>query len=157
MSPDLLEISPPALIVDAAASEPPMREKIQALLVDADSLDNLSLAHIAARCKQLEIVVTACRSLADARTLLAERRFDVIYLEYWLGEETSIAFIHDMATLLDAPCVVLTDLDEPDIRRLAFRAGAHAFLSKDGLGPQALESVTLAVLRPRLNALMAAA
>lgn len=146
-------VVPDVDIVAAAADalNAPEREKIQALLIDADALDSVALDEIAARSKQLEISITACRSLHEAETLVSQRRFDVIYLEYWLGSQTTIAFIHAMAANERAPCIVLTDLDEPDIRRLAFRAGAHAFLSKDSLCPQALESVTLAVLRPRLS------
>jgi DNA-binding NarL/FixJ family response regulator len=145
--------------VDSAAADvgSQAREKIHALLIDADSHDSLTLCRVATRSKQLEICITPCRSLDEANALLAQRRFDVIYLEYWLGAETTIAFIHAMAALEGAPCVVLTDLDEPDIRRLAFRAGAHAFLSKDSLSAQALESVTLAVLRPQLSSPQAAA
>jgi len=81
-----------------------------------------------------------------------DRHLDVIYLEYWLGEETTVPFIHEIAAMRGAPCVVLTKFDEPDIRRITFRAGAQAFLSKTSLGPQALESVTLAVLRTQLIA-----
>ncbi|HXT05733.1 MAG TPA: response regulator [Roseiarcus sp.] len=140
---------------DAAAAanifSAPAREKIHALLIDADALDSVALDGIAARSKQLEICITACQSLNEAKALVSQQRFDVVYLEYWLGSQTTIAFIHDMAAHDGAPCIVLTDLDEPDIRRLAFRAGAHAFLSKDSLCPQALESVTLAVLRWRLS------
>jgi len=137
--------------------EPPTKEKIEALAIDCDPLDSLSLSRIAAQSKQLEIAVTACRSVEDASALLAERRFDVIYLEYWLGSETTLAFISELAAFPAAPCIVVTDLDEPDIRRLAFRAGARAFLSKDSLNPQALEGVTLAVLRERLTNLDEAA
>jgi DNA-binding NarL/FixJ family response regulator len=131
----------------------PKREKIHALVIDADAIDCLALEEIAARSKQLEISITACRSLDEAETLVSQQRFDVVYLEYWLGSQTTIAFIHEMAAHDRSPCIVLTDLDEPDIRRLAFRAGAHAFLSKNSLCPQALESVTLAVLRWRLSPL----
>lgn len=138
-----------AAAVDALSA--PEREKIHALVIDADAIDSLALEEIAGRSKQLEIRITACRSLDEAETLVSQRRFDVVYLEYWLGSQTTIAFIHDMAAHNRSPCIVLTDLDEPDIRRLAFRAGAHAFLSKDSLCPQALESVTLAVLRCRLS------
>jgi DNA-binding NarL/FixJ family response regulator len=139
-----------AAAVDALGA--PERETVHALLIDVDALDSVALDGIAARSKQLEIRITACRSLIEAHALVSQRRFDVIYLEYWLGSQTTIAFIHEMAARDRTPCIVLTDLDEPDIRRLAFRAGAHAFLSKDSLGPQALESVTLAVLRPQLSA-----
>ncbi len=149
-APDFLA---PEIDIAAAINTPsaPEREQIHALVIDFDAIDSLALAEIASRSKQLEIRITACRSLDEAEKLVSQRRFDVVYLEYWLGSQTTIAFIHDMAAKDRAPCIVLTDLDEPDIRRLAFRAGAHAFLSKDSLCPQALESVTLAVLGRRLS------
>ena len=139
----------------AATDGLPAKEHIDALLVDGDAIDCMSLAHIAARSQHLDIGVTPCLSLADAGAALAGRRYDVIYLEYWLDGETTVAFIHE-TTLAGTPCIVLTDLNEPDIRRIAFRAGAHAFLAKDSLGPQALDGVTLAVLRHLLNARAAA-
>ncbi len=151
MSSALSEIGPLDFEAASVACERPDREKIHALLIDSDAHDGLLLENLAARSKHLDIVVTRRRSLAEANAALAEQCFDVIYLEYWLGDETSIAFIHDIAAAEGPPCVVLTDLDEPDIRRLAFRAGAHAFLSKSALCPQALESVTLTVLRLRLG------
>jgi DNA-binding NarL/FixJ family response regulator len=159
MPPASFEPGPVDLEIEviSAAYELPLREKVRALLIDADAHDRLTLQSLAARSKQLEIVTTPCQSLAEAGALLSEPRFDVVFLEYWLGEQTSIPFIHDLAAAQGPPCVMLTDLDEPDIRRLAFRAGAHAFLSKDSLCPQALESVTLAVLRSRFSAVMAAA
>jgi DNA-binding NarL/FixJ family response regulator len=159
MSPVLPKIPTANLDLEAieVASELPPREKIHALLIDSDSLDGLILENLAARSRQLDFVTTRLRSLPDVAVLLSERRFDVIYLEYWLGEETSVSFIHDVATAQGPPCVVLTDLDEPDIRRIAFRAGAQAFLSKDALSPHALESVTLTVLRQTLGASSAAA
>lgn len=157
MPPALSETGPLDLEVTADAYELQIREKIDALLIDADPLDCLTFEGLAARSKQLEILATRCCSLAEAKSLLSARRFDVIYLEYWLGEDTCVAFIHDIAAREGPPCVVLTDLDELDIRRIAFRAGAHAFLSKTALCPQALESVTLAVLRSRLGPPSAAA
>lgn len=133
----------------------PAKEHIDALVVDGDAFDCVLMAHIAARSHQLDIDVTSCRSLADAGSAVALRRYDVIYIEYWLDGATTIAFIHEM-TRAGTPCIVLTDLNEPDIRRIAFRAGAQAFLAKDALCPQALESVTLTVLRSRLVARAAA-
>lgn len=128
------------------------RERVEALLIDPAPADRDAVIAAAARSRQLHLNVTACGSLAEAQTLLAQRTFDVVYLEYWFGDETALPFIQSLAALPGSPCVVLTDLDAPDIRRLAFRAGAQAFLAKDDLGAHALESVTLTVLRPKLAA-----
>lgn len=153
----MLAVSSDLDLVDAeAAHQLASRERVEALVIDCDALDNVALAEIAARSQQLDIAVTACKSLIDAQAALARHRFDVIILEFWLGQETTIAFIHEIADA-GTPCIVLTDLNEPDIRRIAFRAGAQAFLSKQALCSQALEGVTLAVLRSRLNAPRAAA
>jgi len=70
-------------------------------------------------------------------------------VDYWLGLETSIPFIHGFAQKTQTPCILLTSLDEPDIRRIAFRAGVEGFLSKQEISTQAIESVTLAVLSRR--------
>jgi len=132
------------------------REKVRALLIDSDPADAVDILGHAARSRQLVFDVVVCRSVLAAEVELQSAEFDVVYLEYWLGSETSIAFIHALASLRGAPCVVLTHLDEPDIRRVAFRAGAEGFLSKDSLNTQGLESVTLAVLRLRMPAAHAA-
>ena len=134
----------------------PDREKIRALLIEIDALARDTMDAIARRSKQLDIDVTSCRSLEEAQAALKQVHFDVIYLDYWLGSETSVSFIHALDAQHGPPCVVLTDLDEPDIRRIAFRAGAQAFLSKESLNSQALEGVTLAVLRGRIGARSAA-
>lgn len=134
----------------------PARDKIRALLIEIDALARETLDAIARRSKQLDIDVTACRSLEEAEVALKQVQFDVVYLDYWLGSGTSVSFIHALDAQQGPPCVVLTDLDEPDIRRIAFRAGAQAFLSKESLNPQALEGVTLAVLRRRISARTAA-
>ena len=107
------------------------------------------LARIAARSKQLDFTFSVRRRLPEDAAELLPGGYDLILLEYWYGTETCVPFLHALTALRGPPCVVLTGLDEPDIRRVVFRAGAEAFLSKDSLSPQALESVTLTVLRAR--------
>jgi DNA-binding NarL/FixJ family response regulator len=153
----LPEVCNPEFADVVALHSLPVKERVDGLVIDTDVNDSRSLVHIAAQSKQLEISITARRSLADAGEALSHRHFDVIFLEYWLGDETAVPFIHEIAAMQGPPCVVLTKFDEPDIRRIAFRAGAQAFLSKTSLGPQALESVTLTVLRTQLIAPLAAA
>lgn len=122
------------------------RDRISALLVDYDAEDAFGFTRLAARSKQIEFSVSLCGSVTAAGALLREAVFDVIYVDYWLGFETSIPFIADVARRNRAPIVLLSALDSPDIRRCAYRAGASGFLAKDQLSIQAVESVTLAVL-----------
>jgi len=131
------------------ANFPPVRERIRALLIDDDQDDVSMIDKLSRKSKQLDISLTICRSVDDALTALAARKFDIVYVDYWLGLETSIPFIHGFAHKNQTPCVLLTTLDEPDIRRIAFRAGVEGFLSKEEISTQAIESVTLAVLSRR--------
>jgi hypothetical protein len=43
--------------------------------------------------------------------------------------QTSIEFIAEFTRRHAAPCILMTGLDDPDIRRVALRADVRAFLS----------------------------
>ena len=131
----------------SAENQPAIRDRVRALLIDDDGADIALFQRLAAKSRHLDIELTTCRTVEAARGALARGRYDVVYVDYWLGFETSIAFVHDLARHYDVPSVSLTSLDVPDVRRVAFRAGAEAFLAKDDLSTQALDGVTLAVLR----------
>ena len=131
------------------AKPPPPREQIRALLIDDDQDDLSLIDKLSRKSKQLDISLTTCRSVNDALAALTAKTFDVVYVDYWLGLETSIPFIHGFAQKTQTPCILLTGIDEPDIRRIAFRAGVEGFLSKQEISTQAIESVTLAVLSRR--------
>ena len=134
---------------------PVARDKVRALLIDDDAADAAIINRLASRSKQLDFKLRVCFSTDDALRLMAEQTFDVVFVDYWLGSHTSIAFISELARTQSTPCVLLTGLDEPDIRRIAFRAGVKAFLSKEEISAQAIESVTLAVLEARPGPLAA--
>ncbi len=128
-------------------SEPLRRDRVCALLIDDDPDDAEIFRRLLAKSKHLDFDLATFATVADARAALTSRRFDILYVDYWLGFDTSIGFVHEFARANDVPSVLLTGLDEPDIRRVAFRAGVEAFLSKEQLSTQAIEGVTLAVLR----------
>jgi len=136
---------------------PVARDQVRALLIDDDAADAAIINRLASRSKQLDFKLRVCFSTDDARRLMAEQTFDVVFVDYWLGSHTSIAFISELTRTQATPCVLLTGLDEPDIRRIGFRAGVKAFLSKEEISAQAIECVTLAVLeaRPAFDALVA--
>jgi DNA-binding NarL/FixJ family response regulator len=126
---------------------PPGRDAVRALVLDDDSVDVSIMRRLSLKSRQIELYLHACGSIADAQRALAKARFDILYVDYWLGEGTSIAFIHDVARRRQIPCILMTGSDTPEVRRVAFRAGVAGFLAKDELSIQAIESVTLTVLR----------
>ena len=128
---------------------PVARDTVRALLIDDDAADAAIINRLAAKSKQLDFRLKVCFSTDDALRLVKEQRFDVVFVDYWLGSQTSIGFISAFSKANNIPCVLLTGLDEPDIRRVAFRAGVKAFLSKEEISAQAIEGVTLAVLEGR--------
>jgi DNA-binding NarL/FixJ family response regulator len=125
---------------------PTPRETVRALLIDDDAADAAIISRLAAKSKQLDFKLRVSFTTEDALRVMAGRPFDVVFVDYWLGSQTSIAFISEFCRTHTTPCVLLTGLDEPDIRRIGFRAGVKAFLSKEEISAQAIESVTLAVL-----------
>ena len=134
-----------------ACFSPVERDKVRGLLIDDDAADAANIRQLAAKSKQLDFRPKVCFTIDDARRILSEQTFDVVYIDYWLGWETSVAFISEFTKRHHAPCVMLTGLDEPDTRRVAFRAGVNAFLAKDEISTQAIEGVTLAVMTQRAN------
>ncbi len=128
----------------------PERETIRALIVDDDTEDAFLFTKLLTKSKQMDFLVTSCRSVEEAARLITSEKFDIIYVDYWLGLETSIGFIVDAGLKQLPPLILITGLDTPDIRRCAYRAGAAAFLSKDNLSIQAIEGVTLAVLERQM-------
>lgn len=126
---------------------PQHRESIRVLLIDDDGGDAAMIKTLMANSKQLDFSLVTCRSVEEGRNAIEQSEFDVALIDYWLGYETSIGFIHAFSQSQPVPCVLLTGLDTPEIRRIAFRAGVAAFLAKDGLSIQAIEGVTMAVLR----------
>jgi DNA-binding NarL/FixJ family response regulator len=129
----------------------PVREKVSALLIDDDDGDAAVFVRLSARSKQIDLDLKIGFSVEEAWRLTSERRFDLILVDYWLGLQTSIAFISEFSKANVTPCVLLTGLDEPDIRRIGFRAGVQGFLSKEDLSTQAIEAVALAVLHGRFG------
>ena len=127
------------------------RDKLVALLIDDDASDAAVFVRLAGRSKQIEVDLKICLSLEEGRRISCERKFDLVFVDYWLGMQTSIEFIAEFTRRHAAPCILMTGLDEPDIRRIAFRAGVRAFLSKEDLSTQAIEAVSLAVLNGRVG------
>ncbi len=140
-----MNLSTPAILEEYDTAVPE-KDAIRALLIDDDVEDAFLFSRLVSHSKQMDFSLDICRSLDAAAELLATRQYDVVYVDYWFGFETSIGFVLDETKLKRPPLIIITSLDTPDIRRCAYRAGAAGFLSKDNLSVQAIESVTLAIL-----------
>lgn len=80
--------------------------------------------------------------LREARRLVAERRFDLVICDFWLGETTSIPLIDEIrAAPSGCPVILVSALVNDDIELIGRRAGAAGFLAKADLSPAALDRV----------------
>ncbi|MEA5388145.1 ATP-binding protein [Haloarculaceae archaeon H-GB11] len=70
-------------------------------------------------------------SLTDAQASLADRQFDVVFLDLGLPESSGLETLHRMLDhTADTPIVVLTGLDDHEIAVEAIQTGAQDYLVK---------------------------
>ncbi|HVL34910.1 MAG TPA: response regulator transcription factor [Burkholderiales bacterium] len=72
----------------------------------------------------------SARTAAQALALVAERRTDVVVLDLWLGEETSLPHLAGLQAF-GAAVLVLTGVRDASLLERAFAAGARAVVFKD--------------------------
>ncbi|WP_321338551.1 response regulator [Breoghania sp.] len=139
------------------------RRALSVMLIDADTVDAKYIRWLLESMGRYEVQVVVATSVGEARRLSATRDFDVYLSDFWLNQETSIAFIREIAVRQPkAAILLLTSLGSEDIEELGLRAGAHGFLTKFELSEKALElgisaclsrSEALHVMRQRIRLL----
>lgn len=87
---------------------------------------------------------------SQAREVIRDVRPDLIILDYFLGDTTTIpAFLSELRqTLPSTPIMVLTAIDNVHVATEAFRAGANDFLGKP-FDAQVLQERVAALLAAR--------
>jgi len=124
---------------------------VELLLIEDDPDYRRLIEHWLASSRELRFGVRWAARLDDAWTRID--RSDVILLDLGLpdaaGIETLLA-ARDLAG--DAPIVVLTGSEDPDIGPRVVRAGADAFVSKRCAEPQILHAVLRRALAARSHA-----
>ncbi|WP_321505637.1 response regulator [Breoghania sp.] len=116
------------------------RRALSVMLIDADAVDAKYIRWLLESMGRYEVQVVVAPSVGEARRLSATRDFDVYLSDFWLNQETSIAFIREIAVRQPkAAILLLTSLGSEDIEELGLRAGAHGFLTKFELSEKALE------------------
>lgn len=125
---------------------PPVLEKARILLVDDDAQDAELIRRASTGGNQIEMTIAHCKSSDAALELLRAHEYDLVFVDYWLGFETSVRLIKTIHDEYALPIVLLTGFDTPDVRRCGFRAGIAGFLAKDALSVHGIESAVLGAL-----------
>ena len=100
---------------------------IDMLVIEDDLVDELALTR-AMQQRQPHYRLNVARSVAQARKLLEERRFDIILADYQLGDGNSF----ELMDVFEGQLVIfVTGSGDQDMAVRALEMGAHDFLLKD--------------------------
>jgi len=116
---------------------------VRVLLVEDDKIDRMAVQRMVHK-NQLPYTLVTATSSADARDRLAEDRFDIVLLDYLLGDGTGLELLEETGT---TPVIIVTGAGSEEIAVRAMRAGAYDYLIKDQEGkfltvlPVTIESV----------------
>jgi len=100
---------------------------LKILLVEDDEVDRMAFERFVQR-EDLGYDYVVADSVAKAREILSFQEFDVILLDYNLGDGTAFDVI-DLEP--DAPIILITGVNQIDLAVKAMKAGAYDYLVKD--------------------------
>jgi two-component system phosphate regulon response regulator OmpR len=83
--------------------------------------------------------------IAGARHCLGKRRYDLVLLDLWLGNENGFDFLRELRRSLEIPCIMITAQDDITDKIVGLELGADDYLFKP---------VNLRELLARMRALM---
>ena len=111
-----------------------MSEVLKTLVVEDDPDHADLLSRELKRLGDLAFRVTHSDSTAQALGKLATDAYDVVFVDYWLGAETSeVVLEHLRNHTPGTPVIVTTSTDDSYIAATVTRAGAHRYLRKQDL------------------------
>ena len=107
-----------------------MSGHIKVLLVEDEKVDQMAYSRFVQR-EGLPYDTVIAASLQEARSILACQKFDIILIDYFLGEETALDLLEGVR---DTPTIVITGLGDEEIAVSAMKLGAVDYLTKDAYG-----------------------
>lgn len=117
-------------------------KQLSCLILDDDDVDIKYLMWQLSDIESLNFSITTANSLSEARKIVRSESFDVYIVDFWLGFETTVPFIHEVydAGKCKGPIIVLSSLDTFDFQNIGLSSGATHFLSKNNLSSKVLET-----------------
>ncbi|MDC0738481.1 response regulator [Cognatishimia sp. SS12] len=124
---------------------PQLHAPLQTLLVDDSDFDRQRIRRISQRAA-LPIDVTDVPSISAMRPLLAARPFDLILLDYQLGDGDGLSalnLIKSSPAQAGAGLIMVTGNQRLDIAVSAFRRGYHDVINKEDMTADAMRDAIL--------------
>jgi len=110
------------------------------LLIEDDKLDQMAFKRLV-KDENLPYDYTIAASVSEARSILSSERFDVVIVDYLLGDGT----FFDIRNLIkDTPVIITTGTGDEEVAIKAWKGGAYDYLIKD-LGRNYLKAVPITV------------
>ena len=112
------------------------------LLVEDNPADRMFVTHSLQQVEGFDYELVLCGSLAEALTLLAASRFDVILLDLWLPDCEGLETCQRLVTSVRGiPVVVMTGTNDRALATDAIRCGAQDYLVKGAFPGSAIARV----------------
>ena len=119
-----------------------MDDRIRVLLVEDDQVDRMAFERFV-ELEGLPYDLEHTRSVSETRSVLDGEPFDVVIMDYWLGDGTALDLFDEVR---EAPVIVMTGSGGEEIAVETMKAGAADYLIKD-LSSNYLKTVPVTVER----------
>jgi PAS domain S-box-containing protein len=97
------------------------------LMVEDDRLDQMAFKRMVKE-QQLDYDYTIAGSVSQAREILSEKKFDIVFIDYLLGDGTAFDVLDQV---VDTPAVFATGTGSEELAVKAMKSGASDYLIKD--------------------------
>lgn len=116
-------------------------DELRVLIVDDDRDDILLIKdYLLEGITRSRILVDAAMNFQEARDRVINSRYDVLLLDYLLGEENGLEFIQIIKQAgVKTPIVFLTGKGDEEVAVAALKSGASDYLVKTNLSPEFLD------------------
>jgi PAS domain S-box-containing protein len=113
---------------------------IKILIVDDDEEDFFLTSQYIKKIRGREFVIDWCYRYKEALEAIAEARYDIYFIDYYLGAKTGLELMKDaLAQNCEQPLILLTGMGNQKIDLEAMQAGAYDYLVKLELNTEKLE------------------
>lgn len=117
----------------------PSRWKV--LLVDDDHDDALLLRRTLAMVLAPGTIIDIVHGSAAARAAMVGDTYNLVLVDFWLGSETSIGLIRDIASTHSCKLVLVTGIGSDNIEELGYSVGILEYADKSDISIQALSDL----------------
>lgn len=115
--------------------------RLRVLIIDDDAADTYALEKHLNAVDDIKMEIWAGQCGGSAREIISSRRFDLCFIDFWLGSVTSIELIKTVLDQTDAKVVLITGMGSDDVRKMGISAGAVDYMSKDDINAASIRKM----------------